>query len=304
MNIYKLGISFILLFLLCTACSQNQSLNWIPFNWEGDTISGRYIEKAFIYIPVKIEDLPFDFTMQLDLGTDQTLFYGNTIQPYLEECASLSDKYEIPMFKNISLHMGAADFKGINIGYYNNFGEKISRDSLYSKTPKHIGTIAADMFRDKILVIDYKSQKLAVTDSLPTEYKPLPAEKIELENGLIKLPFCINGKECKLMFDTGSSPFQLVTSKERAFEISDSLVIDSLNGPLWWGKDISFYGLDVNKPVVFGGKAFINSKVYYDKEGLWNEGYNSLNVWGITGNAYFFDKVVIIDYKNKLFRIK
>lgn len=304
MNQYKLGISFTLLLLLCTACSQKQSLNWIPFNWEGDTISGRYIEKAFIYIPLKIEDLPCDFTMQLDLGVDQTLFYGNAIQPYLEECASLSEKYEIPMFKNINLHMGPVDFKGINIGYYNNFGEKIPKDSLYSKTPKHIGTIASDMFRDKVLVIDYKSARFAVADSLPAEYKDLPAEKFELKDGIMLLPFQIDSKPCKLMFDTGSSPFQLVTSKERALEISNSVITDSLSGPLWWGKPITFYGLEVNKPVQFGEEVLKKGKVYYDKDRLWEEVYNSFNIWGITGNAYFFDNLVIIDYKNKLFRVK
>ena len=43
---------------------------------------------------------------------------------------------------------------------------------------------------------------------------------------------------------------------------------------------------------------------YYDKEGLWNGIYDSFNVWGITGNAYFFNNTIIIDYKNKLFRIE
>jgi hypothetical protein len=88
--------------------------------------------------------------MQLDLGADQTLFYGNTIDPYLEEFTPLADKYKIPMFKNVSLQMGQVMFNGIDIGYYANFGEKIPKDSLHSKTPKHIGTIASDIFQNKI----------------------------------------------------------------------------------------------------------------------------------------------------------
>ena len=132
----------------------------------------------------------------------------------------------------------------------------------------------------------------------------MPAEKFELTAGIIRLPFCINGKNYKLMFDTGSSPFQLVTTKERALDISGSVIVDSLSGPLWWGKEITFYGLEVNKPIEFAGKALGNSRVYYDKEGLWNGIYDSFNVWGITGNAYFFNNTIIIDYKNKLFRIE
>ena len=86
--------------------------------------------------------------------------------------------------------------------------------------------------------------------------------------------------------------------------ISNSQIADSLSGPLWWGQEITFYGLEINKPIAFGGKVLKSAKVYYDKEGLWDGIYNSYNIWGITGNAYFFDNTVIIDYKNKLFRVK
>lgn len=306
MKIHKQGLFFILLLLSCIGCSKKQSLEWIPFNWEGDTISGKYIEKAFIYIPVKVAGLPSDFTMQFDLGTGRSMFYGNSIEPYLAEFTPFANTLDSTsgLFRDICLKMGRVEFKEIDIEYRKNFGEITPRDSIHSKTPKHIGTIAPDIFRNKILMIDYKLNRLAVSDSLPDEYKDLPAEKFELEGGIMKLPFRINGKDCKLLFDTGSSPFQLVTSKERALEISDSMITDSLSGPLWWGTEITFYGLDINKPVEFGGKVLKNSKVYYEKNKLWDGIYKSFNVWGITGNAYFFDNTVIIDYKNKLFRVK
>jgi len=305
MNKFKQSIYLIIPLFIFIGCSQEQSLEWIPFHWESDTISGKYIEKAYIYIPVKIEDMPYDFTMQLDLGTYQTVFYGNAIEHYLEGCPSLTDKYEMPMFKSVRLQAGPVEFNGVDIGNMANFGEKISKDSIHTKTPKHIGTIAPDIFQDKFLVIDYKTGRLAVSDFLPTEYKDLPAEKFELIDGIIRLPFRINGEEHKLMFDTGSSPFPLATSKEKALGISNAVITDSLSGPLWWGRDITFYGLEVNKPIEFGGNVLKNSTVYYDKDGLWeNEVFKPLNLWGLTGNAYFFDNTVIIDYKNQLFRIK
>lgn len=143
-----------------------------------------------------------------------------------------------------------------------------------------------------------------MADNLPDKYKKLTAGEFELDKGIIKLPFRIDGKSCRLMLDTGSSPFPLATSKERALEISDPVVADSLSGPLWWGRDITFYGLQVNKPVELGGKRLKIGMVYYDKEGLWNEVYTSLDVWGLAGNAYFFDRMLILDYKNRQFRIK
>ncbi|MDR3140154.1 MAG: hypothetical protein LBU37_00230 [Tannerellaceae bacterium] len=311
-HICKQGIILVILFLILTACSQKTSLSleWIPFYWEGDTISGKYVEKAYLYIPVKIDNLPHDFTMQLDLGTYGTQFYGNAIRPYLDEYPSLADKsgsargVDSIVFKHINLQMGTVGFNDVDVWRRRNFGDVIPKDSIHSATPKHIGTIAPDLFRDKVLTIDYKAGRLAVSDSLPAEYKDLPAEEFELADGIIKLPFRINGKACTLMFDTGSSPFQIVTTKERALEISNSIITDSLSGPLWWGNEITFYGLEINKPVAFGGKTLQNGKVFYDKEGLWEEVYNSFHVWGITGNACFFENTIIIDYKNKLFRVK
>ncbi len=289
--------------------SQEKSLKWIPFQWQGDTISGKYIEKAYIYVPVKIDELPIDFTMQLDLGTTETQFYGNPIKPYLHEYPSLANKLDSMqhhkdiIFRNVNLHMGTAEFS-LDVMHRIGFGEDIPLDLTHSKNPKHIGTIAPDMFRDKILIIDYKSRRFAVSDSLPAEYLSLPSVQFELNNGIIIFPFRIDGTECKLMFDTGSSPFPLATSKGRALEIANPAIVDSLSGPLWWGEDITFYGLNVNKSIEFGGIAFEKSTVYYDKEGLWEENvFNPLHIWGLTGNTYFLDYMIILDYKNKVLRI-
>ena len=289
--------------------SQKQSLQWIPFYWEGDTISEQYIGKAYLYVPVKIEDLPDNFSMQLDLGTTETQFYGNPLKPYIEKSGALVGKLgsfeSAPnaLFRDVDLQLGPVALQA-DVWHRPNFGDKIPKDSIRSNKPIHVGTIAPDIFQDKVLIIDYKSCRLAVSDNLHAKYEKLPAGKFELDNGIIKLPFRIDGKACQVMFDTGSSPFPLATSRERAFEISDSVVTDSLSGPLWWGREVTFYGLEVTKPIELGGKAFQNGTVYYDKEGLWNDIYNSLNVWGLTGNAYFLDHTVILDYKNRLFRIK
>ena len=213
--------------------------------------------------------------MQFDLGTYNSVFYGNTFAPYLKEAPSLMNKKDSTgMYKNVNLQIGTVEFSNANIGFMQNFGNEIPKDSLHSNTPKHIGTIASDMVQDKVLIINYK------------------------------LPLRITGKTCKVLFDTGSSPFQLITTQERAWSVSDLTIVDSLSGPLWWGQEITFYGFNVTKPIEFGGKALNNSKVYYAKDGLWDSIYSSLDVWGITGNAYFFENTVIIDYKNKLFRIK
>lgn len=319
MQRYSRGIIaiFSLLFFLSFPASDihakdsrhKQSLQWIPFYWEGDTISGKYLERAYLYVPVRIESIPDSFSMQLDLGTMETQFYGNPLKPYLKEYPALADKLGAfesapnALFRKVNLQMGKVGMQ-IDVWHRANFGKTIPSGSNLSDKPIHIGTIAPDIFQDKVLIIDYKTSRIAISDHIPAKYADLPAGKFELDNGIIKFPFRINGEACQTMFDTGSSPFPLATSKKRALEISDSVVIDSLSGPLWWGREITFYGLNVKMPIELGGKTLNNGTVYYDKEGLWDEIYQSLNVWGLAGNAYFFDHVLVLDYKNKEFRIK
>ena len=53
--------------------------NWIPFQWHGDSIGNKYFDKLAIVVPVKIDNLPYNFGMQLDLGAVETMFYEKNI---------------------------------------------------------------------------------------------------------------------------------------------------------------------------------------------------------------------------------
>ena len=302
-----LGIFVLFLLLFFTNCTKKQELAWSPFIWKGDSISGKYIEKAFIYIPVQIDDLPYKFTMQFDLGSSKSVLYEKPMRFLMQKDSAFANKWNWDSFSfpHCNLRMGDIFIPNTELFYMKNMGDSICEESLNSTESIHIGTIGADLFQDKVLIIDYKSSRLSITDSVPSVYAALPAEKFTIENGIIKLPFSIKGQECKLMFDTGSSPFQLVTTKERVLSIAKPELVDSLSGPRWWGRYITFYGFSVNQTVKFAGKELpVNAKVYYDKEGLWENIYNAFNIWGITGNAYFMENVVIIDYRKKLFYVQ
>ena len=303
-----------ILFLTISVFGYSQHLEWIPFNWIGDSVGNKYFDKLAMTIPVTIDDLPHKFNMQLDLGAGTTNFYGNKIKPYLEKYPSLKakidptirnpfgDKY-YDMFTNIDLHLGDVTFDNIHVLHYDKYGSEIPEDSIYTETEKQIGTIAPDLFRNKILIIDYKQQRLAVTETLPVEYSDAAFVKYETKHVRIKIPLNINGKEELLMFDTGSSIFQLTTTKENALKIGSPEIVETLTVNSW-GDKITFYGLKTVVPIYFGTKELKNSIVYYDDKGSFDDFYETENMWGLTGNAYFFDNIVIINYKELLFGVK
>ena len=307
-------VTAITVMLALSSCSHNSSQNieWIPFVWASDSISGRYFEKAAINIPVTIEELPYKFTMQFDLASHATCLYEMALTPFLDKYPFLSDKLdttkivylngEQPTFIDVNLRLGEVVFDSIDVGLYRNYGQKTTIDLLNSEKEIHIGTIGADLFQNRVLIIDYKSKRLAVVDTLPTEYQNASFENIKIDYGRIKVPFKINGEIEYLMFDTGSSIFSLVTSEQNALKIGGTEIVDSFVGNSW-GTPINFYGLKTVVPIMFGEKIMDNSIVYYD-DGKNSENFNKReNIWGITGNAYFFNNVVIIDYKNNRFGV-
>jgi hypothetical protein len=306
---------FIILFsLIISSLSYGQKLNWIPFEWVSDSISGKYYDKLAINIPISIDGLPHKFKMQFDLGAVTTVIYGNSIAKYLDKYFGFNNKIDStksfiingqknPMFKNVGLSLGNVSFGERNIGYFKDYGEPIPTDSIYTSTEKHIGTIAPDLFKDKYLIIDYPNKRICVTKNLPRKLAKVDFQACSITSGRVTIPLTINGKVENLMFDSGSSMFSLITSEENANQISVNNIIDSLSANSW-GDNMTAYGKKINSEVKFGKTILQPSNVYYVKNEMIAEFFKQQNIWGITGNAYFLNTIVIIDYKNSRFGIR
>jgi len=72
----KKWVMTVLIAAMMVSCSQKGEHNpeWIPFTWESGSDWEWYIEKKAIILPVTIYELPYNFTMQSDLGTVSTGF--------------------------------------------------------------------------------------------------------------------------------------------------------------------------------------------------------------------------------------
>jgi hypothetical protein len=305
---------FILTFLLISATSFGQKIQWIHFNWLGDSVSGKYFDKLAITIPVTLDNLPNKMNMQFDLGAYETMIYGNSIKPYLTKYSELNNKIDTTLkfrvqsqtnykFRSVALKLGNVSFGSRNIGHFKNFGDNIPEDSINTLTEKNIGTIGPDLFENKVLIIDYPNKRLAVTTELPKQFSKAHFRQYKIKDGRIKIPITIKGKDEDVMFDTGSSLFALITTKEKANEISGNPIVDSLKISSW-GDFYMVYAQTIKSNVMFGQKQLSKANVYFDSRKGNEDFYKEEEIWGITGNAYFLNNVVIIDYKNKRFGVK
>ncbi|MBI2723337.1 MAG: hypothetical protein HYX39_14280 [Bacteroidetes bacterium] len=307
---------FLFLFSVISISSFSQKIKWVNFYWEGDTVGNRYFEKACILIPTEIGNLPHRFSTQLDLGAINSMLYGNTIDPYLSTYKELQNKIDTsafvwiqseknPLLKNINLKLDGVSFGNVDLALFKDYGDSLTIDSIKTKSVKHIGTIAPDLFQDKVLIIDYAHNRLAVTKTIPAKYyKATNFVDIILKEGRVKIPFEINGVVRYLLFDTGSSRYGLFTTKTNADQISttENIVNDSICGYSWGEYDCS-YGKTVRVPIKLGKESLFNTTVFYKNENYLENFFRSENLWGMTGNVFFLDKTVIIDYKNNKFGV-
>src|SRR5829696_3028955 len=58
-----------------TSLNKDAAITWARFYWRGDTLSGKYYDKAYMFIPAKLKDLPYTFQFQFDLGDPHTELY-------------------------------------------------------------------------------------------------------------------------------------------------------------------------------------------------------------------------------------
>lgn len=308
MKRYLLNIT--LLFL--TTLSYGQKSEWIHFDWHGENIFGRYYEKTAMSLPIKIENMPYNFCCQLDLGATRTVFYGNSLKNYSfntinQKLDSLGEPYYLNghkgnFLRNIDLKIDRKDFIKTDVAYIYDYGDEIPKDSINSLSQKLIGTVAPDLFQNKYLVIDFPNQKMRIYDELPNKYKKADFVNVLIRKGRIKIPLTIGNKTAYVIFDTGNCLGDLLLDKEtiNLFTNPNDTAVELLSGKSW-GQDYVVYQKKLSEPVFINNKKiaiataqFTNSDddVQFNKEE---------KIIGLIGPLFFIDQTVIIDYKNLKF---
>jgi len=288
--------------------ADKSAISWTKFEWTSDTLNGRYFEKLSMNIPCKVEWISNTCTFQFDLGSDLTGVYENTFSSFYNLKPELKNKIKRlksnlqfwngkMYFDNFKIHFG--NYIATNkIGYvFKKQGEELKTINL--KDTIHLGTIGADLFQNKILIIDYPNQKFAICENIPDSYKENLID-IELDKvGRIILPMKIHNKSYRIMFDNGSSIFPIITQAKNIDNYSTLPDIDTIRISSW-GQIHGVTGKIINDTFELAGQKFSNIKVYANHSGL---GIDK-NTDGTTGNALFWDRTIIIDFKTKKFGVK
>ena len=289
--------------------TDSSGIAWAKFYWSNNSIGKKEYKKAFMHIPVKVEGLPYNFSFQWDLGATTVIYEQNakSVFQYYPEFKHQVTRLKsilqfwnsVKIFKNLTLNFGDITAIASYCEYKINYGEKLNLERSTDSSIFQLGSIGADLFRNKILIIDYPNERFAVCDSMPDFYK-VSFSDIELDqSGRVLLPLHFRNKNYKILFDNGSSMFPLLVTDDRINEFSTAPATDTL--------DINSWGIIhkvISRPIKdsfqLGGQTFSNIMIYTEFRKEARTGHYD----AIAGNVLFWNKTIVIDFKNRKFGVR
>lgn len=261
---------------------------WISFRWADDEVDGRRIERIALMVPARLDDDARPVEMQLDLGSDATMIQASALRRIGRAADSPA--------QDVRVALGDDVFRAPRVLVRDDGGDDADEEG----GPPNGGTLGVDVFRDRVLVLDYPRRRLRVLDEPPAEFRDA-ARPIEINaHGKVVFPMTLRGLACRVLFDTGSSRFQLMTTAERIDEFSTAAPVDSI--PVWsFGKPHVVVGRPIADEVVLAGEARRGVVVYADARAEAVDLYRADGVDALTGNALFWDRTVVVDFRNRTF---
>lgn len=286
---------------------KNEKIVWVDFEWSDPDY------KDVMLITAKLDTLDYFFRWQLDTGSPYTYLEGGTFKkfsnkfPYLAGKIKRVDtvfngnwykiytppfKFEKPILPNIIL-------KNDKIG--GNF----SQDLLDKYKGFSIGTIGVDIFKDKVLVLDFKNKKIGYCDSLSNGFykQKINSSSFRFYKNRIILPVQIGKEKLDFMYDCGASMFTLNVTPKYSKSFAPKQLTDTLyninNGES--GAVYNALGGKTDKQVTIVGRSYKNMIIYLEKAE--SEIFEEAKVAGAIGNKLFLNHIVVIDFKTKRFSL-
>lgn len=277
--------SLLLLFMLLNSIGFTQIVQSIPFVWSNDTLNGVYFEKTAMHLPVRFPNDTTTYYFQLDTGSEESYFYaGNWMN---QETLSQLNKGD-------SIQTSIGNLK---------LAQLESQKMVAENGRMYCGTLGADFLANKLVEIDFLNQEIHFLKSYANREYMLDSLKLSFGRPLITIH--TTSKSYDFLFDTGSSLFELWTSKKlwkKLKEPTSETHQFSINS---WGKEnIAYRALARSGIACTSFKTLETQSVWYNSNKQFAKDFKSIDIAGIIGNKPFLNQVVLIDFNNMKIGLK
>lgn len=276
----------------------------MDFLW-GKSKYGDYIEPhGAILIPFKIANLPHLFTVQFDSGAASSYLQAPALESLHKLGISLPDTIigKKRFIKQLNFSLSGSRVEASLMGIHEGYGQYFTKEDTGRYI--NIGTIGSDFLTNRIMVVDFISQTLQLFDNRPSWMDTIPGfQSFSFDGRRFMLPATIRGKTLDLYYDSGSSAYGLITSKDRYdhFTIDDTDEITHASNRR--GESLTTYHKATSAILETGLAALPLRRVSYVDIYAEFQKYMTpfTRIGGWLGNKPFLESVLIIDTQTEEF---
>ncbi|HEX6053500.1 MAG TPA: hypothetical protein VFZ21_29730 [Gemmatimonadaceae bacterium] len=265
----------------------------------------RVVERSVLQVPVRLPNAPDSLFLQLDTGSDQTMFYEI---PYRELRPDLPDPP--PRFVLERATVGTELLDRDTIWLRPKSGRPIA-----STRARTIGTLGADVLRTRVLIIDYAAARFALLPpgvAVPPDLDQRTRwTTLTARDGKLFIHARVAGNDRDdLFFDSGSSAFPLVVRRELWRQLTGREPGDAAND-VWtatsWGREVPLIGAPLLGSVAIAGLEFRAPMTFFHGDTAGPPGFFETSQYPVAayiGNVLFADSLtVIVDAERRRFGI-
>ena len=252
-----------------------------------------------LFLPVRINGINKLFYMQLDFGSPITIFYSKSLASLQSQIKNHLKPDTIQ--KQIALDFSIGTLKVASKTFtLLNYGDTLNFENPDALNV--IGTIGTDLLEKRVTVLDFKNKTCSFVDKLQQK----GFEDFEFKKRRIIIPAAIDNQVLKLLYDSGSSNYELITNKEewKKYKTPNGKTkIDKGNS---WGNQLKVVSAPANHTIKIGNTALHLSEVTY-VEGtstMQNLLMKSSGMQGMIGNKLFLNHKLTLDCKHEKFKIE
>ena len=277
------------------ALSVSNTAEHVPIRW----LAGDGNPHAALLLPVEIEGIANVFYMQLDTGAPSTVFYRTSLQSIRERqraAFAIDDgKEHVDLAFSIGgLGIRSRQFELLDYGNKVEFGNP--------EAANIIGTIGTDLLEKRILVLDFKQGDCAFLQAVPEA----GFSDFHFKKRRILIPARIGDQPRTLLYDSGSSGYSLLTSKQewdRLKTPGGQLTVEKGNS---WGRTLKVMTAPANQTLAMSTATLPLTDVTYV------EGTSRMQEWlmrssgmqGMVGNTLFLGHTLTLDASRQKFKIE
>lgn len=277
------------------ALSVSSMATEVPIRW----LATNGNPHAALLLPVKLDGIADTFYMQLDLGSPSTVFYGNAIRSVLEQrragFAIGHGARQLGLgFSIDGLRIRSGSFGLLDYGSKVEFGNPAAANI--------IGTIGTDLLEKRILVLDFKRGTTAFLQEVPEA----GFSGFKFTKRRVLIPARIAGRDGMFLYDSGSSGYALLTSKQewdRLRTPGGAIKVDTGNS---WGRALKVMTAPAAQTLALSNATLRLSEVTYV------EGTSRMQEWlmrssgmqGMLGNKLFLGHTLTLDAKRERFKLE